>query len=130
MPEQITIRDVITRPPSHIGMPDVETFEQVTARLGVLGRESGGVAAQEMLAAVAQGGEELLTAQCAEPVRQRLLGAVSEAHRLAEWASGDVGGHAEHARAAPALTWRVRSIPAPITTCAAERWTPSCSPRF
>ncbi|MGH3801774.1 MAG: helix-turn-helix domain-containing protein, partial [Pseudonocardiaceae bacterium] len=90
-PSALTFRDVITRPPSHIGMPDVEIFEQVTARLGVVDRESGGFAAREMLVAVAQGGEELLTAQCAEPVRQRLLGAVSEAHRLAGWASGDVG---------------------------------------
>jgi transcriptional regulator with XRE-family HTH domain/tetratricopeptide (TPR) repeat protein len=90
-PSALTFRDVITDPPSHIGMPDVETFEQVTARLGRLDRESGGVAAREMLAAVAQGGEQLLTAQCAAPVRQRLLGAVSEAHRLAGWASGDVG---------------------------------------
>jgi transcriptional regulator with XRE-family HTH domain len=90
-PSALTFCDVITRPPSHIGMPDVETFEQVIARFGVLDRESGGFAAREMLVAVAQGGEELLTAQCAEPVRQRLLGAVSEAHRLAGWASGDVG---------------------------------------
>ncbi|MGH3889776.1 MAG: helix-turn-helix domain-containing protein [Pseudonocardiaceae bacterium] len=90
-PSALTFRDVITRPPSHIGMSDVEIFEQVTARLGVVDREWGGFAAREMLVAVAQGGEELLTAQCAEPVRQRLLGAVSEAHRLAGWASGDVG---------------------------------------
>lgn len=90
-PSVLTFRDVITRPPSHVGMRDVETFEQVTARLGMLDREAGGMAAREMLAAVAQGGEELLTAQCAELVRHRLRGAVSEAHRLAGWASGDVG---------------------------------------
>lgn len=67
----LTFRDVITSPPSHIGMPDVEIFEQVVARLGRLDREWGGMAARETLVAVAQGGEELLTAQCAEPVRQR-----------------------------------------------------------
>ncbi|MGH3910801.1 MAG: helix-turn-helix domain-containing protein [Pseudonocardiaceae bacterium] len=90
-PSALTFRDVITSPPSHIGMQDVTTYEQVVTRLGLLDRESGGIAAREMLAAVAQGGEELLSAQCAAPVRQRLLGAVSEAHRLAGWASGDVG---------------------------------------
>jgi transcriptional regulator with XRE-family HTH domain len=86
-----TFRDVITNPPERIGVSDVETFEHVTARLGVLDREAGGIAARETLAAVAQGGEQLLTAQATEPVRQRLRGALSEAHRLAGWASGDVG---------------------------------------
>jgi transcriptional regulator with XRE-family HTH domain len=87
----LTFRDVITNPPERIGASDVETFEHVTARLGVLDREAGGIAARETLAAVAQGGEQLLTAQATEPVRQRLRGALSEAHRLAGWASGDVG---------------------------------------
>ena len=87
----LTFRDVISNPPRHIGMQDVTTYEQVITRLGLLDRESGGIAAREMLAAVAQGGEELLNAECAAPVRQRLLDAVSEAHRLAGWASGDVG---------------------------------------
>ncbi len=90
-PSALTFREVLISPPSHIGIQDVTTFEQVVTRLGLLDRESGGIAAREMLAAVAQGGEELLSAECAAPVRQRLLGAVSEAHRLAGWASGDVG---------------------------------------
>lgn len=56
-----------------------------------LAYDAGGIAARETLAAVAHGGEQLLAAQAAEPVRQRLRGAVSEAHRLVGWASGDVG---------------------------------------
>lgn len=87
----LTFREVITNPPKRIGMPDVATFEQVTARLGVLDREAGGIAARETLAAVAQGGEQLPTAQATDLVHQRLRGALSEAHRLAGWASGDVG---------------------------------------
>jgi transcriptional regulator with XRE-family HTH domain/tetratricopeptide (TPR) repeat protein len=90
-PSALTFRDVITNPPSHIGMPDVETYEQVVTRLGMVDRAAGGIAAREALAAIARGGEEMLGARCTEPVRQRLLGAVSEAHRLAGWASGDVG---------------------------------------
>lgn len=87
----LTIRDVHHEPPSRVGMADVESFTAVTARLGVLDRTAGGVAARETLAAVAAGGDQLLTAEATDQVRHLLRGAVSEAHRLAGWASGDVG---------------------------------------
>jgi len=90
-PEPITLRDVVTRPPSRIGVSDVTAFEQTTVRLGVLDREAGGMAAREVLVVTAATGERLLTAQCADEVRQRMRYAVADAHRLAGWACGDVG---------------------------------------
>lgn len=49
------------------------------------------MAAREALAATATTGEKLLSAQAVPDVHQQLRYAVSEAHRLAGWASGDVG---------------------------------------
>ncbi|MGH3797800.1 MAG: helix-turn-helix domain-containing protein [Pseudonocardiaceae bacterium] len=51
-PSALTFRDVISHPPSHIGMQDVATYEQVVVRLERLDRESGGIAARKGLAAV------------------------------------------------------------------------------
>ena len=83
--------DVPTPLPSRLGMTDVSVFEQTTTRLGLLDREAGGMAAREALAAAAATGERLLNAQCTDVVRQRMRYAVADAHRLAGWASGDVG---------------------------------------
>ena len=55
------------------------------------------MAAREALAATAKTGETLLSAQASPDVHQQLRYAVSEAHRLAGWASGDVG-LADHCR--------------------------------
>lgn len=46
---------------------------------------------EEALAATATTGERLLSAAAAPEVHQQMRYAVSEAHRLAGWASGDVG---------------------------------------
>lgn len=90
-PHPLTLRDVVLSPPERIGLTDVSAFEETVARLNVLDRESGGMAAREALAATATTGEKLLSAQAAPEVHTQLRYAVSEAHRLAGWASGDVG---------------------------------------
>ena len=90
-PKPLTLRDVATKLPDRIGEQDVAQYEQTITRLNVLDRESGGMAAREALAATATVGEKLLSVQTAPEVHRRLRYAVSEAHRLAGWASGDVG---------------------------------------
>lgn len=90
-PRPLTLRDVVSRPSERIGPSDVVAFEQTVAGLNVLDRESGGMAAREALAATAKTGEMLLSAQAVLEVHQQLRYAVSEAHRLAGWASGDIG---------------------------------------
>jgi transcriptional regulator with XRE-family HTH domain len=90
-PHPLTLRDVVLRPPARVSPSDVVAFEQTIARLNVLDREAGGMAAREALAATAKTGETLLSAQATPDVHQQLRYAVSEAHRLAGWASGDVG---------------------------------------
>jgi transcriptional regulator with XRE-family HTH domain len=90
-PHPLTLRDVALAPPARVDPSDVSAFEQTVARLNVLDRESGGMAAREALAATAKTGETLLSAQATSDVHTRLRYAVSEAHRLAGWASGDIG---------------------------------------
>ncbi len=96
-PHPLTLRDVALQPPARVGPSDVRAFEQTVARLNVLDRESGGMAAREALAATAKTGEVLLSAQAFPEVHTQLRYAVSEAHRLAGWASGDIG-LADHCR--------------------------------
>ena len=90
-PHPLTLRDVAVSPPARIGPSDVTAYEQTVARLNVLDRESGGMAAREALAATAKTGETLLSSQASPEIHQQLRYAVSEAHRLAGWASGDIG---------------------------------------
>ncbi|MDQ3154619.1 MAG: helix-turn-helix domain-containing protein [Actinomycetota bacterium] len=89
--EPRTLRDIATKPPKQVGVSDVSSFNATVTRLGVLDREAGGMAAREALAATAKLGETMLRAQASEDVRTGLRRAVSEAPRLAGWASGDVG---------------------------------------
>ncbi len=77
--------------PSRIDMADVSVFELTTTRLGLLDREAGGMVAREALVAMAATGERLLTTRCTDDVRHRMRYAVADVHRLAGWASGDVG---------------------------------------
>lgn len=90
-PQPLTVRRVLTDPPSKIGMPDVHAYEQTVTQLGLLDRQVGGLAAREPLMATATVGEQLLRAEAAPVVRQRLRYAVAEAHRLAAGAAGDLG---------------------------------------
>lgn len=95
---QRTVRDVLTAPPDRIGATDVHQLEQTVARLGVLDREAGGMAAQAALSGTAQAGEQMLKSSATDPVHTQLRHAVSEAHRLAGWAAGDIG-LTDHCRA-------------------------------
>ncbi|MFL6145279.1 MAG: helix-turn-helix domain-containing protein [Labedaea sp.] len=96
-PEQLTVHDMIIRPPGRVGVEDVRQYAATVARLGVLDRESGGMAARGALVATARAGEAMLTADASDQVRTELRRGISEAHRLAGWASGDVGLR-EHCR--------------------------------
>ncbi len=87
----LTVRRILTDPPSNVGQPDVVRYEQTVSRLEQLDREAGGMAARPALVATATAGEQMLRAQATAEVRTRLRYAVAEAHRLSGWASGDVG---------------------------------------
>lgn len=97
-PKPLTVRDVITQPPDRVGAADVERYAATVTRLGVLDRESGGMAARQALVATATAGEAMLQARASDDVHRELRYAVSEAHRLAGWASGDIGlmDHCRH----------------------------------
>lgn len=90
-PEPLIVRRVLMDPPRRIGMIDVQVYGQTVAQLRALQSQVGGMAAREPLAATARAGDELLKAEAAVEVHQRLRLLVSDAHRLAGWAAGDVG---------------------------------------
>lgn len=90
-PQAWASREGITDPPRRIGMSDVRVYAATVKRLGVLDREAGGSAARPGLLATTRTGDALLQAQAGERVHLALRYAVSEAHRLAGWAAGDVG---------------------------------------
>jgi tetratricopeptide (TPR) repeat protein len=84
------VQDMLLDPPVRVGMVDVEVYEDTVAQLSALDRRVGGLAARSPLVAMTTTGEQLLGAQMAPEVEQRLRYAVAEAHRLAAFASGDV----------------------------------------
>lgn len=90
-PQAWTLTDVIQGPPQRVGMSDVRAFAATVRQLGVLDREAGGSAARSGLLATTRAGEAMLNAQASDLVRRQLRYAVSEAHRLAGWAAGDIG---------------------------------------
>lgn len=90
-PAALTVRRVLTNPPTRVGASDVLAYEQTVTRLEVLDREAGGMAARAPLVATAAAGEKMLGAQATPEVSTRLRHAVAEAHRLAGWSAGDVG---------------------------------------
>lgn len=82
--------DVPLEPPAKVGLSDVRIYQDTVAQLEKLDRRVGGMASREPLVAMAMTGEGLLTARMRPEVHQRLRYAVSEAHRSAALASGDV----------------------------------------
>ena len=90
-PAPLTVLDVIIHPPERIGLSDVNQYAATVTRLGILDRESGGMAARQTLVATAEAGEALAHAQMRDGVRPYRQRTVSEVHRLAGWASGDCG---------------------------------------
>lgn len=90
-PEPLIVRRVRVNPPQRIGMVDVQVYGQTVAQLRALQAQVGGRAVREPLAATAFAGDELLKAEAAVEVHRRLRLLVSNAHRLAGLAAGDVG---------------------------------------
>jgi transcriptional regulator with XRE-family HTH domain len=90
-PEPLAVRRVLSEPPQHIGISDVRMYEATMLQLQALQRQVGGRATREPLAAMAKAGEQLLEAQAAPEVHQRLRFLVSDVHRRAGWAAGDSG---------------------------------------
>lgn len=90
-PEPLAVRRVLIDPPRRVGMADVRMYEATLRQLQALQRGVGGLATREPLAATAKAGEQLLQAEAAPDVHQRLKFLVSDAHRRAGWAAGDVG---------------------------------------
>ena len=90
-PEPLAVRRVLVDPPRRIGMIDVQVYGQTLAQLRALQRQVGGMASREPLAATARAGEQLLKAEAAPEVHRRMRLLVSDVHRLAGWAAGDIG---------------------------------------
>lgn len=90
-PEPLAVRRVLLDPPRRVGMSDVRMYEQTMVELQALQRQVGGLATREPLAATAKAGEQLLAAEATPEVHRRLRYLVSDAHRRAGWAAGDVG---------------------------------------
>lgn len=90
-PEPLAVRRVLIDPPRRVGMSDVRMYEETMVQLQALQREVGGLATRELLAATAKAGEQLLKAEATPDVHRRLRLLVSDAHRRAGWAAGDVG---------------------------------------
>jgi transcriptional regulator with XRE-family HTH domain len=89
--EPLIVRRVRIDPPRRVGMTDVKMYRETLAQLQDLRREVGGLASREPLAATAWAGEQLLRAQATPDVRRRLRCLVSDAHRTAGEAAGDIG---------------------------------------
>ncbi|MGH9061370.1 MAG: transcriptional regulator, partial [Acidimicrobiales bacterium] len=77
--------------PGRIGLADVEQVAATTERLGQLVGDLGGIPMTDALTAHARASEALLGASMREPVRQRLLVALSDAHRTAGGAAAGAG---------------------------------------
>jgi transcriptional regulator with XRE-family HTH domain len=90
-PEPLAVRRVLLDPPRRVGMADVRMYEATMVELQALQREVGGRATREPLAATAKAGEQLLKAEGTPDVHQRLRLFVSDVHRRAGWAAGDIG---------------------------------------
>jgi tetratricopeptide (TPR) repeat protein len=84
------VTEPLLEPPAKVGLVDVRMYEDTVTQFVALDRQVGGMASREPLVAMATTGEQLLKAQMQPEVHERLRYAVSEAHRSAAWASGDV----------------------------------------
>lgn len=89
--DPIRIKPTPTPVPSRIGFADIEQVTRTTDRLSQLTGEFGGIPMTGALTAHARASEALLGATMREPVRQRLLVALSDAHRAAGGAAGSAG---------------------------------------
>jgi transcriptional regulator with XRE-family HTH domain len=90
-PEPLAVRRVLIDPPRRIGMSDVRMYEATMMELQALQREVGGRATREPLVATAKAGEQLLEAEATPDAHRRMRLLVSDVHRRAGWAAGDIG---------------------------------------
>ncbi|MBW0008547.1 MAG: hypothetical protein JO063_00275, partial [Pseudonocardiales bacterium] len=77
--------------PSRVGTADVTRVAATTDRLSRLAGDLGGIPLTDALTAHTRAGEALLGATMSEPVRRRLLVALSDAHRIAGSAASGAG---------------------------------------
>jgi plasmid maintenance system antidote protein VapI len=89
--EPLIVRRVRIDPPRRVGMTDVKIYRETLAQLQDLQQQVGGMACREPLVVTAWAGEQLLKAKAVPEVHRRLRLVVSDAHRSAGWAAGDVG---------------------------------------
>jgi len=87
----IRVKETPSPVPRRIGSADVAQVAAVTERLGQLTGDHGGIPTTAALTAHTQASEALLGATMHEPVRQRLLVALSDAHRSAGGAAAGAG---------------------------------------
>ncbi|MFN2534439.1 MAG: hypothetical protein ABR528_04235 [Pseudonocardiaceae bacterium] len=89
--DPISIKDVLTPVPRRIGTADIEHVAVTTDRLGQLTGDFGGMPMTAALTAHARASEALLSATMRDSVRQRLLVAIADVHRVAGSAAADAG---------------------------------------
>ncbi|MFC6080554.1 helix-turn-helix domain-containing protein [Sphaerisporangium aureirubrum] len=77
--------------PARIGEAEVEQVETVTETLRALDYRYGGGACRDAVVAQLAWSQNLLRAECSEPVRHRLHRALADQHNLAGWTSFDTG---------------------------------------
>ncbi len=87
----IHVQHTPTPVPIRIGPTDVEQVASTTKRLGQLVGDLGGIPMTNALTAHTRAAEALLGADMREPVRQRLLVALADAHRIAGFAALGAG---------------------------------------
>lgn len=89
--DPIRIELATTPVPGRIGLANVAQVAATTKRLGQLAGDLGGIPMTDALTAHALASEALLAAAMDEPVRQRLLVALTDAHRAAGCAASGAG---------------------------------------
>lgn len=89
--DPISVKDISTPVPRRVGAADIEHVAVATDRLGQLTGDVGGIPMTAALTAHARASEALLTATMRDPVRQRLLVALADVHRVAGSAAADAG---------------------------------------
>jgi transcriptional regulator with XRE-family HTH domain/tetratricopeptide (TPR) repeat protein len=89
--DPISVKDTPTPVPRRIGPPDVAHVAATTERLAQLIGDLGGIPMADALNAHARASETLLDARMSEPVRTRLLLALSDAHHAAGSATAGAG---------------------------------------
>ncbi|MFY9807238.1 MAG: helix-turn-helix transcriptional regulator [Pseudonocardiaceae bacterium] len=89
--DPIRVKETPSPVPCRVGAADVAQVAATTERLGQLTGDHGGIPTTAALTAHTQASEALLDATMQEPIRQRLLVALSDAHRAAGGAAAGAG---------------------------------------